>query len=158
MIDGRSTKFSRHITLTNHYLMIVIRRYTAKAIKRHEAGSAIAPGQSDLAMLDDIGRHGAFRWIRPAHMERSGQQSSGEVRSLFARQMQECLDLLASMQHGEGSFAQVRMSVNESGKLDMYQWLYFLAQHALRHVTQMRNNTEILGAHNSAAHEADTNE
>jgi hypothetical protein len=29
------------------------------------------------------------------------------------------------------------MSVNNSGKLDTCQWLYFLAQHAKRHIAQM---------------------
>jgi hypothetical protein len=29
------------------------------------------------------------------------------------------------------------MSVNQSGRLDIYQWLYFLAQHARRHISQM---------------------
>jgi hypothetical protein len=30
------------------------------------------------------------------------------------------------------------MSVNDLGKIDLYQWLYFLAQHARRHVQQMQ--------------------
>jgi len=32
------------------------------------------------------------------------------------------------------------MSVNGSGRLDAYQWLYFLAQHAARHIGQMQEN------------------
>lgn len=30
------------------------------------------------------------------------------------------------------------MSVNDLGKIDLYQWLYFLARHARRHVQQMQ--------------------
>jgi len=41
------------------------------------------------------------------------------------------------MGNGEGSLCKVRMSVNELGKIDLYQWLYFLAQHARRHLDQM---------------------
>jgi hypothetical protein len=32
------------------------------------------------------------------------------------------------------------MSVNDSGRLDMYQWLFFLAQHARRHLAQIAAN------------------
>jgi len=28
----------------------------------------------------------------------------------------------------------------ESGRIDLYQWIYFIAQHASRHVTQMEEN------------------
>jgi hypothetical protein len=30
------------------------------------------------------------------------------------------------------------MSVNDLGKIDLYQWLYFLGQHARRHLQQMQ--------------------
>jgi hypothetical protein len=30
------------------------------------------------------------------------------------------------------------MSVNDLGKIDLYQWLCFLAQHARRHLHQLR--------------------
>jgi hypothetical protein len=29
------------------------------------------------------------------------------------------------------------MSVNDLGQIDLYQWLYFLAQHGRRHVQQL---------------------
>jgi hypothetical protein len=32
------------------------------------------------------------------------------------------------------------MSVNELGRIDLYQWIYFIAQHATRHVAQMKEN------------------
>jgi hypothetical protein len=31
----------------------------------------------------------------------------------------------------------VRMSVQDLGKMDMYQWLYFLVLHQMRHIAQM---------------------
>ena len=55
-------------------------------------------------------------------------------------QLTECLRFLEQLSGGEGSLFKVRMSVNDSGKLDVYQWLYFVAQHAKRHVDQMREN------------------
>ena len=55
-------------------------------------------------------------------------------------QVRECLDLLGRLGGGEGALHRVRMSVNDSGKLDLYQWLSFLAQHARRHLAQMAAN------------------
>ena len=51
--------------------------------------------------------------------------------------MIECLKLLNQLRHGESSLCKVRMSINDLDKIDVYQWLYFLAQHARRHVQQM---------------------
>jgi hypothetical protein len=53
-------------------------------------------------------------------------------------QYRECVSILDRLRGGEGALHKVRMSVNESGRLDVYQWLYFLAQHAARHIDQMR--------------------
>ena len=55
-------------------------------------------------------------------------------------QRRECLEILEQLGGGEGALHRVRMSVNQSGKLDIYQWLYFLAQHARRHLDQMKEN------------------
>ena len=44
---------------------------------------------------------------------------------------------LVALGHGEGSLYTVRMSVQNLGKMDMYQWLYFLALHQRRHIAQM---------------------
>ena len=57
-----------HITLTSHFLMIVIRNSARAALKRAAAGAAILEGESDLDLLEPIGRRGAFTWSRPEHM------------------------------------------------------------------------------------------
>lgn len=129
-----------HVTLTSHFLMIVIRNSTRKALQRAGKGAPIEPGESDLARLEAIGRLGAFPWIRPEHMEPSPDPDLPAVRSRFHAQIDECLTFLDALPNGEGALLKVRMSVNDSGKLDVYQWLYFLAQHALRHVEQMKGN------------------
>lgn len=129
-----------HITLTSHFLMIVIRNSAATALKRAAAGAAIAAGESDLDLLEPIGRRGAFTWSRPEHMIPTGTVPMEEVRERMREQARECLDILERLGGGEGSLHRVRMSVNDSGKLDIYQWLYFLAQHAKRHIDQMKEN------------------
>ena len=135
-----------HITLTSHFLMIVIRNSTRKARRRAAAGAVIAAGESDLELLEPIARRGSFSWSRPEHMVPTGKPESAEVRQRMREQLQECLDLLDSLPHGEGSLFHVRMSVHDSGKLDVYQWLYFLAQHARRHIAQMEENEREAGA------------
>lgn len=70
----------------------------------------------------------------------TGTVSSEDVRERVREQRRECLAILEQLGGGEGSLHGVRMSVNQSGKLDIYQWLYFLAQHARRHVEQMEKN------------------
>ncbi len=67
----------------------------------------------------------------------SGTAQSDAVRDLLRSQKEECLALIAGMGSGEGTLCAVRMSVRDLGKIDMYQWLYFLAMHARRHLTQI---------------------
>jgi DinB superfamily len=127
-----------HITLTNHFLMLVIRRWSEKAVGKAQRGQVVPEGESDLARLDIVGQRGTFNWVHPAHMEPTCLPVSTEVRDRMRRQVTECLDLLTRMGKGEGFLCKIRMSVNDLGKIDLYQWLYFLGQHARRHLQQMQ--------------------
>jgi hypothetical protein len=49
----------------------------------------------------------------------------------------ECLIQLERLGNGVGALCRVTMTVNDLGKIDLYQWLYFLAQHARRHLAQL---------------------
>jgi hypothetical protein len=126
-----------HITLTNHFLMLTLRKWVEIALRRAARGNGIGEGESDLDRLDVIGQRGTFSWIRPAHMEPTGKPSLEEIRATLRTQLAECLDFLEKLGQGEGSLCQIRMTVNDLGKIDLYQWLYFLAQHAQRHLQQM---------------------
>jgi hypothetical protein len=126
-----------HVTLTNPFLMRVIRCWADKAVRKAQRGEPIPEGESDLARLDIIGQRGSFGWVRPEHVEPAGVPGPREVRKRMGQQVAECLERLGRLGRGEGSLCKVRMSVNGLGKIDLYQWLYFLAQHARRHVQQM---------------------
>ena len=126
-----------HITLTSRFLMIVIRNSTRKALKRAASGAAIPEGESDLDLLEPISQRGSFTWSRPEHMVPTGEVPSEQVRPRMREQARECLEILEQLSGGEGALLTVSMSVNKSGRLDIYQWLYFLAQHAKRHISQM---------------------
>ncbi|MEL7236671.1 MAG: DinB family protein, partial [Chloroflexota bacterium] len=114
----------------------IIRKGVVKAKKRAQTRSITAT-ESDLDMINVIGDPDAFDWIRPEHMEPTGTPSLSSVRQSMTEQRDECLSLLRRMPDGEGSLYTVRMSVQELGKIDMYQWIYFLVQHAYRHHIEM---------------------
>ncbi|MFD2875047.1 DinB family protein [Paenibacillus rhizoplanae] len=46
--------------------------------------------------------------------------------------------LLKELEDGEGLLYTTTMTVNNLGKLDVYQYIYFLCQHAKRHIVQMQ--------------------
>lgn len=121
-----------HITLTNHFLLITLQKSLKKVLKRVQSKPIIAQ-ESDLERIVQIGDPDAFIWLRPKHMEPTRQISSHDVRYKLRQQKDECLWILNQIRRGEGSLHQVRMSVQNLGRLDMYEWLYFLIQHARRH-------------------------
>jgi hypothetical protein len=126
-----------HIALTNRFLMLTLRKYVDIVERRAKRGDPVSVGESDLARLDVIGERGSFGWPRPEHMEPTGAPSSVEVRATLHAQLGECLILLERIGGGLGSLCRITMTVNGLGKIDLYQWLYFLAQHARRHLQQM---------------------
>jgi hypothetical protein len=126
-----------HISLTNHFLMLTLRKSVDMAVNRAAGGEQIPEGESDLGRLSAIGQRGTFQWIRPEHMVPTGATASEDVRALLHRQKDECLTLLDRIGHGEGALHHLKMSVNALGRIDLYQWMYFIAQHAHRHLAQM---------------------
>lgn len=70
-------------------------------------------------------------------MQPTGNKPLTEVRELLCQQKKQCLQILDDIKNGEGGLHTVRMSVQDLGKLDMYEWMYFLVQHAKRHVTEI---------------------
>ena len=129
-----------HIGLTNHFLLILIEKGKKKALKNlHNLDLAQELVQYTFGSkkLNEIGRHLAFDWIRPEHMEPSGAKTLPEVKMQLEAQLQQCLNVLDEMPNGEGVLYKTTMTVNELGKIDVYQYIYFLAMHAQRHVEQM---------------------
>jgi hypothetical protein len=133
-------KILEHVSLTNHYLLVLIRKGTVKAIqKSKQADYATMLGGYDLdwERMKVIGRHKSFEWNRPGHMEPRGKRPVAEIKYHLQLQLKECLDLLHQIERGEGVLYKTMMSVNNMGKIDVYHYIYFLVQHAKRHLTQM---------------------
>jgi hypothetical protein len=125
-----------HITLTNHFLMITLKQSLDKVLKRAQT-QPIPNDDTDLDQIVRISDPDAFAWIRPEHMEPTRTISSEEVRARLRTQRDECLAILRQMSRGEGALHQVSMSVQNLGKLNLYEWLYFLVQHARRHIAEI---------------------
>nr|WP_145402706.1 DinB family protein [Paenibacillus xylanexedens] len=82
-----------HVTLTNHFLLIIIRKGKRKAIelsKKKDLNSLLESYQFNLKGLEAIAEHKSFDWIRPEHMEPKGGQELGQIKSLLDNQIQEC--------------------------------------------------------------------
>ncbi|GAB3588919.1 DinB family protein [Hymenobacter daeguensis] len=130
-----------HVTLTNHYLLILIEKGATKALKNLgnlDLATELASYHFEQNKLDQIGRHRAFPWIRPEHMEPKGARASAEVATALQQQLHQCQRVLARLPNGEGVLYRTTMTVNALGKIDVYELVYFLAKHAERHVTQIQ--------------------
>jgi hypothetical protein len=122
-----------HVSLVNHYLLLTIRKGCAKALRRALRGE-VSQAESDLTRLAVLADPQAFEWPPPAHMLPRGERTPEQLRGLLGAQHRECLALLESLAGGEGRLCSINMSVQGLGRLDMYQWLYFLAQHVRYHL------------------------
>lgn len=122
-----------HVALANRFLLLTIAKGVATALRRART-QPVAAEESDLDRLAPIAEPGAFPWEPPGHMIPTGTMPVAQVRALLARQREECLELLARMAGGEGTLCIFRMSVYGLGRIDTYQWLYFLAQHGRWHL------------------------
>ena len=134
------TQVLEHISLTNHFLLRIIQKTTAKAVKRAVKTKQVAVPDDYLLQLhkvDEVGIHKSFIWVRPEHMVPEGQALE-ITKERLQEQLRICLDCLAQLKNGEGFLVTTSMSVNKLGKIDIYQYLYFLSKHIERHVTQMQ--------------------
>lgn len=125
-----------HITLTSHFLMITLKQSLDKVLRRAQE-LPIPDNNTNLDQIVTISNPDAFDWIRPEHMQPTGQVPSTYIRLKMNQQKEECLEILSKITSGEGNLHRVRMSVQDLGKLNMYEWMYFLIQHAKRHCVEI---------------------
>lgn len=132
-----------HIALTSHYLMILIDKGADKALKSAQDAhleAALRDEPFDLSRIDQIGVHKSFDWIRPQHMEPTGEKSESEIKAMLISQLNRCLNHLETLKDGQGLLYKTTMTVNGLGKLNVYEYILFLSKHAERHIAQMREN------------------
>lgn len=128
-----------HITLTNHFLLILIRKGALKSLQlleKLDMEEATRQYVFHREKLEEVGTLGSFIWTRPEHMEPTGA-SGAAVRTRMKEQLAECLDWLDQLSQGAGILYKTTMTVNDLGKIDVYEYLYFLAMHIRRHLMQL---------------------
>jgi hypothetical protein len=131
-----------HIYLTNHFLSILINKAAEKSLKNPYDlnGTDFVYDYETLNLLEEIGIHQSFEWIRPEHMEPNGDIEIEVVRENIKCQVKNCVEILHNFKNGEGLNVKTKMSVNNLGKIDVYQYVHFLSLHGKRHVDQMKKN------------------
>lgn len=137
-----------HIALTSHFLLKLIDKGGRKALKNAEKVdievmlNLLNNYHFEDGKLAEIGLHKSFVWIRPEHMQPKGETPLNEVRQTIMEQTNRCSNWLDKLNNGEGILAKTTMTVNNLGKIDVYQYIYFLSLHAQRHISQMQKNEE----------------
>ncbi len=129
-----------HISLTNHFLLILIRKGVIKSIEKASSTDYVdllINYDLDWDKLKEIGEHRSFKWNRPEHMEPTNKTLLSDVKILLEQQLQDCISLIDQVPNGEGVLYKTMMSVNNLGKIDVYHYIYFLVQHINRHLRQM---------------------
>lgn len=129
-----------HIMLTNHFLLKLIDKGSKRALAIADEKDITQELQYytlENASLEEIGEAGSFIWDHPPHMAPTGLKPLNEIRETLREQLYRCMCQLELLQNGQGAAYQMTMSVNGLGKLDIYQYIYFLALHAKRHALQL---------------------
>lgn len=130
-----------HITLTNHFLLILIKKGEKKALKNINnlnLEDEIKDYRFDIKKFENIALPGVFNWDRPDHMVPKKSKSIPELMNIAKEQFQSCRDSLQALKNGEGLVYKTTMTVDHLGKINVYEYIYFLNQHIKRHITQMK--------------------
>lgn len=134
-----------HVMLTNRFLLILIDKGSSKALRLEYNGDyseLLEDYCLENASMLEIGIHKSFDWHRPEHMAPTGQMRLDEVRDEIRDQLNRCLIHLELLENGQGLLFKTTMTINGLGKLDVYQYIYFLAMHVRRHLQQLEGIRE----------------
>lgn len=129
-----------HLSLANRYLLLLIGKGIRKALQRPDP-EAIARCFREYRfsgdLLESIGVNNSFAWECPRHMLPTGDLPAADIRQTIAAQHATCRENIALLRNGEGVLYKTTMSVRSLGKLDLYQYIWFLLLHCRRHLEQM---------------------
>lgn len=126
-----------HITLTNRFLMLTLHKNGSPSPSK---GRARRRHPRRRKRPREARSHRQARQLRlapPRPHDADREPTSAEVRTLLRQQLAECLAQLERLRGSAGALCRVTMTVNDLRKVDLYRWLYFIAQHARRHLPQV---------------------
>lgn len=130
-----------HISLANHYLLLLIEKGARRALHRCADPADIAALLECYTLEDPrfeaVAVNNGFAWECPPHMVPKDESSPDEVRASLRRQAASCHAILDRLPNGEGVAALTYLSVQRLGRIDVYRYLWFLLQHMRRHLAQL---------------------
>lgn len=126
-----------HVARMHRFVLVLIEKVAARSrarLARGERWPTAPPGLDVVAGLAASER----RWSHPAHMTPTGVLAPAEAAERIARDRARLLELLDALPSGEGTLHRIRMSAIEGDdRLDLYQWIELVVQHAERHARQI---------------------
>ncbi|MGX5819998.1 DinB family protein [Chitinophaga lutea] len=134
-----------HVSLTNYFLLLTINKSTRRALDRKIDGLIIMPPHDyeEKFRQIEVMRSKSFGWVNPAHLEPTGVPDLAEIRQTLKQQFAQAMYNLSLLKNGEGRLVKTMMTVNNLGKLDIYQYIFFLTKHIERHQAQMQELREL---------------
>jgi len=128
-----------HVSLTNHYLLKLIRKGSEKAVRKRnhrDLEKELTEYDFNSPNLGTIADSASFQWESPVRMIPGGA-SAEEILTSFIDQRESLSEILEKLKNGKGILHKTTMSVYQIGKLDVYQYMHFLLLHARRHINQI---------------------
>ena len=127
-----------HVSLANRFLILTLDKWKKKADRRIET-QPLAPGQQEMGLgrIRPIGQRGSFHWKNPDHMAPCGNRSLDDLLSEIRDQANHLKATLHGMRDGRGLLCKITMNVHQLGKINLYQWIAFIVEHARRHQQQL---------------------
>jgi hypothetical protein len=130
-----------HVMLTNHFLLLLLEKGADKAVRKAASADlkkALEGYQFFNPLLEQVKTPTAFAWHRPDHLQPAGENLSlADIRHELRDQLYRCLCVLDRIERGEGVLHTIMLTVNNIGRLDVYQYMHFLVLHMQRHLHQL---------------------
>ena len=122
-----------HTYLTSYFLLLTLEKSVAKCLQRKKE-LHFSADVGDFEKIKEIAIPGIFPWHPPQHMIPNKKLAKAEIERKLQEQTVQLDNLLHQVSDGSGTLCKVAMTVHELGKIDVYQWAYFLTQHANYHI------------------------
>ena len=127
-----------HIALILPDMLSILERDRVKALWDAQF-CPIYDRESDLDKVDAINYRLLFDWPRPAH-PKAEKLPLERVRGRIRWGEAKCIWVLERCPNGEGSFCQTSIFVEDFGRCDLYQWIYFTARQVSDLASRMEEN------------------
>ena len=127
-----------HTYLTSHFLLLSLEKSVSKCLQRKKK-LHFSADVGHLEEIKEISTPGLFTWNPPQHMIPNKKLPKAEIESKLKEQAVQLENLLHQVSDGSGTLCKVAMTVHKLGKIDVYQWAYFLTQHAKYHIKCILN-------------------